>query len=66
MSGLTGDQRKVILMLGGEHEGHELLPEDVFQELVGLGLVRSRPEDGRVILTALGESVYGEISAEEG
>ena len=65
MSTLTRDQCEVIFTLGGKSGDFEIVPDDVFQELIELGLVRSRSQDGRLVLTALGESVYEELVGPE-
>ncbi len=61
MKPLTEDQKKVMLQLGDTESVHEVVPADVLQQLIELGLVYKR-NDGHLDFTDSGEAVYESLT----
>lgn len=57
---LTDKQKEVLLKLGGS-SSLEMVPSDVWDELLALGLIYKR-SDGRFDLTDAGEQIYNQLA----
>jgi hypothetical protein len=57
---LTDKQKEFLLKLGGS-SSFEMVPSDVWDELLALGLMYKR-SDGRFDLTETGEQIYNQLA----
>jgi predicted transcriptional regulator len=59
MISLSDNQKKVLLQLGG-NTCFEMVPSDILNELLSLGIIFKR-SDGKYDLTEIGEQTYHTI-----
>lgn len=62
---LSDKQREVMFQLGDTESVHEVVPMELLQQLIQLGLLHHRSSDGNLDFTDLGEEVYDKLVGEE-